>query len=59
MSKYILAVEFETDRVLTSEEADYLMGGVLAQVEDPDHHDGISRHADYRTTIVWKDIVGG
>lgn len=59
LSKYIIAVEFETDRVLTSEELDYLMGEALAQVQEPAHHDGIHRHAEYSTKITWADIVGG
>lgn len=59
MSKYILAVEFETDRVLTNDELDYLLGDVLVQVEEPSHHDGTSRRAEYGTKILWNDIVGG
>lgn len=59
LSKYILAVEFETDRVLTNDELDYLLGEVLVQVEEPAHHDGMHRHAEYGTKILWNDIVGG
>ena len=40
MAKYQMLVSFETDRVLSSEEEDNLIGHVVPQIEEPATHEG-------------------
>lgn len=51
MSKYIISVEFVTDKMLDQAERDALVAAVIAQVEEPPAMDIYSKRPDYATTI--------
>ena len=40
MTKYQMFISFETDRVLSSDEEDNLIGHVAPQIEEPTTHEG-------------------
>ena len=44
MAKYQMLVSFDTDKILSSEEEDNLIGYVVPQIEEPATHEGDDDH---------------
>jgi hypothetical protein len=51
-TNYTLTIKFTADRPLTQTEADFLCGAIEAQIDDPAHHDGESRRAEFSSRVV-------
>jgi len=51
MSKYIISVEFVTDKMLDQTERDALVAAVIAQIEEPPAKDIYSKRSEYSTTV--------
>lgn len=54
---YEITVKFTTDRELTNEEQDSLIGNVVVQVDDPADSEG--ERAEFRTVITDSTLIGG